>query len=357
MLNMKPRLATGIKDRWIWDLDASGLYTTKSAHRWLSSENGQVHSEESWRWVWKLQVPANIQFFLWQLCHLALPTRAVLGSRGIPVDARCGLCNAHVETIHHCLFSCGHWRGVWQRCLHQYMHLPDEDFEPLNWLRNTSSKTGTLILVVMWKVWCAVNRFVFDNVDTHINDVVEGSLVLHQQILNAYNHSGGELKTRVDAREVMWSKPPLDYVALNVDGSAITNPRQAGFSGLIRDHRGEFRRGFYGSIGYSDIMPAELMVIFHGISLCWELGLRKIICFIDSLNTMKLLSEGDQNYHRHGNEIALVRAMLQRGWEVQLHHTLKEGNQAADYLAKRGPRSSSSLPSWILLHLEWIPFF
>jgi hypothetical protein len=36
-------------------------------------------------------------------------------------------------------------------------------------------------------------------------------------------------------------------------------------------------RGFYGNIGYSNILHAEMLVLLHGIRLCWEEGLRNII--------------------------------------------------------------------------------
>lgn len=123
--------------------------------------------------------------------------------------------------------------------------------------------------------------------------IVAGSLALYQQILQAYNHMGEGAQARIEAREVTWSRPQQDNVALNVDGSALTNPGLAGFGGLIRDHTGEFRRGFLGSVGHSDIMHAELMAIYHGISLCWELGFRKVRCYTDSLHTLKLLYKGD----------------------------------------------------------------
>lgn len=58
--------------------------------------------------IWKLHLPANIQFFLWQVSHDALPTRSVLQARGIIPQALCPCCEVEVESAWHCLFGCVH---------------------------------------------------------------------------------------------------------------------------------------------------------------------------------------------------------------------------------------------------------
>jgi len=74
-----------------------------------------------------------------------------------------------------------------------------------------------------------------------------------------------------------------------VDGSAQTNPETAGFGGLIRDYDGQFMCGFHGNIGYSNILPAEILTLMHGIQICWDEGLRDIICYTDSMHIIHLV--------------------------------------------------------------------
>lgn len=78
--------------------------------------------------------------------------------------------------------------------------------------------------------------------------------------------------------------------------------------------------GFYGSLGASTIMHAELVALLKGLLLCWGFGYRKVLCYSDSLSAIKMIATVDQNYHRHENDIALIWCLLARGWEVQLHH-------------------------------------
>lgn len=62
------------------------------------------------------------------------------------------------------------------------------------------------------------------------------------------------------------------------DGSTLSNPGAAGFGGLIRDSLGTFVGGFYGSVGISNIMHAELMALLQGLTFCWNKGVRKVRC-------------------------------------------------------------------------------
>lgn len=44
-------------------------------------------------------------------------------------------------------------------------------------------------------------------------------------------------------------------------GSSLGNPGTTGVGGLVRDVSGSWLLGFYGRIGYSGILEAELMTI------------------------------------------------------------------------------------------------
>lgn len=83
-------------------------------------------------------------------------------------------------------------------------------------------------------------------------------------------------------------------------------------------------------------MHAELRALLVGLELCWDLGYRKIVCYTDSLNTLRLVNDAQVRFHVHGNEVELVRSFLHRDWEVALHHVYREANQCADFFAKLG---------------------
>ncbi|GAU21723.1 hypothetical protein TSUD_328480 [Trifolium subterraneum] len=54
---------------------------------------------------------------------------------------------------------------------------------------------------------------------------------------------------------------------LNVDGSSIGNPGISGYGGLIRNADGAWIHGFFGNLGVTNILHAELMAIYKGLLL------------------------------------------------------------------------------------------
>ncbi|PNX59731.1 ribonuclease H, partial [Trifolium pratense] len=84
---------------------------------------------------------------------------------------------------------------------------------------------------------------------------------------------------------------------LNIDGSRIGNPSTSGFRGLIRKSDGAWEHSFAGNIGLSNILHAELLTVYHGLVLAWELDIKELWCYSDSKIVIKLLSD-------HGNTCA-----------------------------------------------------
>lgn len=133
---------------------------------------------------------------------------------------------------------------------------------------------------------------------------------------------------------------------LNVDGNSMDNPGQAGFEGLLRMHDGEWLVGFYGSIGYLENLQAELAAIFFGLSMAWDQGMRKLVCYSDSKLVIELSLKSMNDNHAHGALISAIKDLLHRDWEVQLSYTLREGNESANLLAKTRALQQEQL--WIL---------
>lgn len=143
----RPWIDVDVSDVWIWKHSISGVYSVNDVYRWLMQSDDPQVNKFSWRWIWKLKDPANIQFFLWQLCHGTISTKSVLKGRGISTSDVCPVCGADAETIIHCLFSCSRAKEAWSRCLLQVDTASLDYMELKFWLHDTTLNHGVGVVV------------------------------------------------------------------------------------------------------------------------------------------------------------------------------------------------------------------
>lgn len=83
-------------------------------------------------------------------------------------------------------------------------------------------------------------------------------------------------------------------------------------------------------------LKAELAVICFGLHQAWEHGSRHLVCYSDSTLALGLSLHPSSANHAYAPLISVIKDMLGRDWVVELTHTLREGNESADILAKMG---------------------
>jgi ribonuclease HI len=49
--------------------------------------------------------------------------------------------------------------------------------------------------------------------------------------------------------------------------------------------------GFFGNLGVTNILHVELMTIYKGLLLAWELDIKDLWCYSNSKNAIKLITE------------------------------------------------------------------
>lgn len=93
--------------------------------------------QNSWSWIWNLQVSEKYKFFIWLACHDAVPTLFLLHHRHITISTTCVRCDEAEETFMHCIRDCRFSCTIWQK-----LGFTNQDFFTTNcahdWL-----KTGT----------------------------------------------------------------------------------------------------------------------------------------------------------------------------------------------------------------------
>jgi len=131
----------------------------------------------------------------------------------------------------------------------------------------------------------------------------------------------------------------FDCAVLNVDGSCIGSPVRAGFGGLIRNSAGFFLASFSGFLPSSSaILQAELTAIYYGLSMAKDMGITELVCYSDSLLSINVINGSGYRFHVYAVLIQEIKALLSQA-NYSLHHTLREGNQCADFMTKLGASS------------------
>lgn len=269
LLHVVPRLASGLEDTWVWGECSSGLYCVSTAyHMLMKVEHPHQDLNLNWEWLWKLKLPSNIQFFLWEFCRHVVPIKAVLHVRGVFPSDTCPRCTSIPETLLHCFFTCSHVHPVWQALdLQDYATPLNTNMGTLlSWVHEAVLSYTTVVSAILWSLWIARNMLIFEN-ERPLNHVICSRVYsLINSITRAFDWVPAKKHGTRTVRDVAWQGAPDDRtVALNVDGSCQGNSGRGSYGGLLRDHTGTFIFGFFGSVGLTSILHAELLGILHGI--------------------------------------------------------------------------------------------
>lgn len=202
---------------------------------------------------------------------------------------------------------------------------------------------STIILVSLWSMWIARNKHVFENERPPVHVLSSWVYSLVHSINHAFDWVPAEKIGSLSTREVAWKGAPNDNtVALNVDGSCHGNPGRAGLedcreithepsflvSLVMRPHYHPARRTF-GPLTWDG------MLLGKGFQTS---------CLLLRFVTSCLASAGrGKPRHHFANEVHAIRALLNGNWECHIYHTSREGNQCANFFAKKGVASEVHL--------------
>ena len=88
----------------------------------------------------------------------------------------------------------------------------------------------------------------------------------------------------------MWIKPPVGWLKLNTDGSAVGNHEIASGGGLIRNENGDWVMGFARSLGQTSRIMAELWALKDGLTIASQLRITDICVELDAELIVLLLN-------------------------------------------------------------------
>jgi len=108
-------------------------------------------------------------------------------------------------------------------------------------------------------------------------------------------------------------------------------PSDQGFGGILRNYVGFFLSAFSSFIsGSDDIIIVELSAIYHWLIIAKDLGVVEFVCYSDYLVCINLINGCREKYHVYTVLIQDMKELLHQV-NVTICHTLREGNQCADF--------------------------
>ncbi|KAH9696776.1 putative reverse transcriptase/RNA-dependent DNA polymerase [Citrus sinensis] len=289
-------------------------------------------NSSKWSIIWKLSLPEKIKIFVWKATKNLLPTAENLCKRGIVQEAHCKRCGNKVENILHVLVTCKAAKKVWQRSpVADAVHKIDSSnlFGELTKLqRSLSNDDFELLLVLLWIIWYARNKFVFEGmkIDPGI------SVAKAEAIKEAYKRTQfPEMlvgKNSLRQEQNKWAPPPPRWVKINVDAAIDAKSKCSGLGAVIKDPSGKcFVAAVKSVTSKGDVLLAEAEADEWGTYLAKEEGMQAVILETDSKATVDLINN-------NGNYMTEVH------WIISDIQSLM--SQFSHFVAKFIPRSCNT---------------
>ena len=198
-----------------------------------------------------------------------------------------------------------------------------------------------LFPIGVWNLWLHRNNYVFRTGKlewSYYKKSIKDSAEFFSIGLNA------KLPKAKAVLVVGWEKPPMGWAKLNSDGSAFGNTGRARGGGVIRDHDGQWLKGYARPLGCSNSCMTELWALRDGLLLAKEMGLNNLIIELGALSVVLLMNNNTVNLLMEPL-LTDCRNLVREIPYKQIVHIYKEANQCADALAKLG---ASSLDSFVI---------
>jgi len=99
---------------------------------------------------------------------------------------------------------------------------------------------------------------------------------------------------------------------MNVDDICLGRPVKVGYGGILRNNVGFYLSEFSGYIqNSSNVLHAELYVIYHRLLLAKDFEIDDIVCYTDSLHCLNLIKSLSLKFHVYALLIQGIKELLE----------------------------------------------
>ncbi|KAK2444790.1 hypothetical protein QL285_015789 [Trifolium repens] len=249
----------------------------------------------------------------------------------------CTRCGIQEESFLHCVRDCEFSRNLWN---HVGFNNPDFFSNPdvYGWLKLGATGSQALIFSAgVWWAWRHRNLMCLNNETWSLSQLSFNIRTMVETFRNCFSLVSND---RLVDRLVKWNNNNYSRAILNVDGSCLGSPVRSGFGGIIRNTFGHYLAGFSCFIQETPVIfLVELYAIYKGLLLARDMSIDEFVCYSDSLHSINLIKGPKVKYHIHAVLTQDIKELFFQT-NVFLHHTLRKGNQCADFFAKLGASSN-----------------
>ncbi|KAK7270544.1 hypothetical protein RIF29_23763 [Crotalaria pallida] len=183
-------LNDSVPDCYAWKGSINGIYSVKEGYAWLLDMTDSMNNH--WGWIWKLKAPQKICFFIWLVCHQAIPTNSFLLRRCCVASDTCGRCRMHTETVFHCLRDCPKATSVWSLFgINGNQSFWHED-DVVKWIRKGIVDFNLYFLTTLWWIWRARCEESCANQLLSTHEVIHQSKLLNEDVTQCFGQDDKE---------------------------------------------------------------------------------------------------------------------------------------------------------------------
>ncbi|XP_049348952.1 uncharacterized protein LOC125813502 [Solanum verrucosum] len=354
ILSTELHIQQDLPDQAIWKLSTDGKFSCSSA--WNEIREKKTKNKFN-SFIWHKCIPFKSSFLLWRILRGKIPTNEKLNSFGSePVACFCCCNRPGLDTIEHTfnngLFATHVWRSFAETAGIATDHSSLSQLITQWWSAKYKNEAHRLLLqatpiFICWNLWKNKCANKYGGKQSNASRV---KYAIYKDNYKLMTTNFPQIKWPSNWREliqlgekcihdtkvtpVRWIKPPEQWIKINTDGSALSNPGRIGAGGILRDQTGEMILAFATPLGEGTNNQAEAEAAIFGMTWAFELGYRKLILEVDSQLLVDWIMHKTDPHWSINIQVMKLQALIEQTQEFACKHAFREANFVADSLSK-----------------------